>query len=247
MTIRPEPSATIRPEPSAPSPGRRRWVDASAELNRQVRTLVDSDYPTLAGRSENSFRRMVEPLRDQLVARQDAMCPPGPSRVPFVVVVSRRMVPAQSSMRILDRGGKAGFVSADLADVGRFEPIESVQIPQADVYALIDVERGDEYLGWTPDEALPAMSARGRSALTYDEGVALLTQAPHLLEPNRCFMLGASRCGDRRVPALWISGGTGKDGRERRGAPKLGWCWAGNRHTWLGHASCAERIGPPDA
>jgi hypothetical protein len=48
-------------------------------------------------------------------------------------------------------------------------------------------------------------------------------------------MAGLPRtAGDRRVPALWISGG----------APKLGWCWAGNPHTWLGSASCATRLGP---
>jgi hypothetical protein len=35
------------------------------------------------------------------------------------------------------------------------------------------------------------------------------------------------------VTAIWIS----------KGAPKLGWCWAGNPHTWLGSASCAKRIG----
>ena len=44
-----------------------------------------------------------------------------------------------------------------------------------------------------------------------------------------------------RTPALWISNGTGRDGRERKGAPKLGWCWWGNRHTWLGIASCQGR------
>jgi hypothetical protein len=43
---------------------------------------------------------------------------------------------------------------------------------------------------------------------------------------------------DARTPAVWISGGTGRDGVESRGAPKVGWCWAGNRHTWLGFASC---------
>ncbi|HET8601796.1 MAG TPA: DUF5701 family protein, partial [Segeticoccus sp.] len=26
-----------------------------------------------------------------------------------------------------------------------------------------------------------------------------------------------------------------------RNAPKIGWCWAGNRHTWLGFASAAAR------
>ncbi|WP_432524467.1 DUF5701 family protein, partial [Kineococcus esterisolvens] len=72
---------------------------------------------------------------------------------------------------------------------------------------------------------------------------------PHRLDPNNCNMAIASPNrgrggGDARVPALWISGGTGRDGRERRGAPKAGWCWAGNRHTWLGFASTAGRRGP---
>ncbi|MFM6850703.1 MAG: DUF5701 family protein [Terrabacter sp.] len=31
------------------------------------------------------------------------------------------------------------------------------------------------------------------------------------------------------------------DGRARRGAPEVGWCWAVNRHTWLGFASAAGR------
>ncbi|WP_371413026.1 DUF5701 family protein [Thiomonas sp. X19] len=56
---------------------------------------------------------------------------------------------------------------------------------------------------------------------------------PDFLQPNHCFSMLASRCGDKRVPALWLS--------ESR--PKLGWCWAGNPHTWLGSASCANRVG----
>ncbi len=136
--------------------------------------------------------------------------------------------------------GKPGFVSADLADWERFVPIPGLEVPPTP-YRLVGVERGEEYLNWTPDEALPVLAERGRTPLTVAEGVALLSQQPELLEPNKCFMLLGSRCGDRRVPALWISGGTGKDGRERKGAAKLGWCWAGNRHTWLGHASAASR------
>jgi hypothetical protein len=148
---------------------------------------------------------------------------------------------AAAGLSSVTRDGKPGFVSADLADLDRFTPIAGLAIP-ASPYVLEDVERGDEYLNWSPDEALAAIRERGRTPLTVVEGVALLMQRPDLLEPNRCFMLLGSRCGDKRVPALWISGGTGKDGRERKGAAKLGWCWAGNRHTWLGHASARARL-----
>ncbi len=46
---------------------------------------------------------------------------------------------------------------------------------------------------------------------------------------------------DTRTPAIWISGGTGHDGTANKGAPKVGWCWAGNRHTWLSFASVTRR------
>ncbi|GAB2685211.1 DUF5701 family protein [Thalassiella azotivora] len=229
MTVQSAPARSS----SAPSSSSQ---SAGAELDRQLRTLLDLGYPALAGLSAEELTARVEALRPAAFA-----APTRPGAVPFVVVVSRTLVPAEASLPLLDRGGKPGFVSADLADIGRFVPADDADRAPADVYLLVDVERGDDYLDRTPDEAVPAIRDRDRTPLTWDEGVALLTHRPDLLEPGRCFMTPASRCGDRRVPALWISGGTGKDGRERRGAPKLGWCWAGNRHTWLGHASAATR------
>jgi len=44
---------------------------------------------------------------------------------------------------------------------------------------------------------------------------------------------------------LALSNGTGRDGLENRNAPKAGWCWVGNRHTWLGFATAAIRIPLP--
>ena len=157
------------------------------------------------------------------------------------VAVVAGPIDVEAALATVRRAGKPGFVSADLADFERFVPIDGLDLPST-AYRLVDVERGDEYVNWSPDEALAAIRERGRTPLTVAEGVALLMQSPELLEPNKCFMLLGSRCGDRRVPALWISGGTGKDGRERKGAAKLGWCWAGNRHTWLGHASAATLV-----
>ncbi|WP_211374317.1 DUF5701 family protein [Cellulomonas fimi] len=84
-----------------------------------------------------------------------------------------------------------------------------------------------------PESALEAVTARGRTPLTVDEGVALVVVRPDMLRPNRCFSLMASRAGNQRVPAVWIS--------ERR--PKLGWCWDRNPHTWLGAASAGGRTG----
>jgi hypothetical protein len=86
-----------------------------------------------------------------------------------------------------------------------------------------------------PQEALPLIRRRGRTPLTIPEGIGMATQVPQLLAANHCFMLSGSRRGDRRVPALWISGR----------AAKLGWCWDGTPHDWLGVASAASRVAAP--
>jgi len=117
-------------------------------------------------------------------------------------------------------------------DLRRFAPIPAVAIPAHEPYLLVDVDTGTDLLNVTPDDALKILAKRKRSPLTIDEGIALVTQFEESLKKNACFSLLGSRCGDKRVPALWISAAK----------PKLGWCWAGNPHTWLGSASAARRI-----
>lgn len=145
-------------------------------------------------------------------------------------------------------GEKEGFVVVDMTDVDRFAPIEGIVVPPGPLSLVTDVDRGDDLASWSPDEALPELTARGRTPLLLHEGIHWALQAPDVLARNHCYMTVGSRLRkpdgrlDTRTPALWISNGTGRDGRERRGAPKVGWCWAGNRHTWLGFASAAGRL-----
>jgi len=147
---------------------------------------------------------------------------------------------------LLHRAGKSGFVVEDLTDLEQFEPVDGLDVPDAPLYLVKDVDRGDDLRNWSPNEALPAITSRGRTPLTVNEGISWLLLEPTMLEPNHCFMTIGSRKRtpkglDARTPALWISGGTGRDGKDRAGAPKVGWCWAGNRHPWLGFASARGR------
>ena len=164
-----------------------------------------------------------------------------------LLVLSETVVPTSALAPLLRLGDREGFVVEDMTDVDAFAPVEAVDLPSGPAYVVGGVDRGDEMANWSPDEALPNITGAGRTPLTLVEGLHWALQMPEVLERNHCFMTIGSRLRkadgrlDARTPALWISNGTGRDGRERRGAPKVGWCWAGNRHTWLGFASAASR------
>jgi hypothetical protein len=142
---------------------------------------------------------------------------------------------------------REGFVVVDMPDADEFAPT-GLEEPAADVYAVVGPDRGDDLASWSPAEAAPEVERRGRTPLTLAEGLHWVLQTPDALERNRCFMTIGSRLRkpdgsfDPRTPAVWISNGTGRDGSQRRGAAKVGWCWWGNRHTWLGFASAGERV-----
>lgn len=198
----------------------------------QAERLIDDGVHELSGLTAAGLRRAAE---------AEAESGPG------LLVIHPDLAPVSRLAPLLNREGKAGFVVADMTDVDAFTPIPEAALPASRVYRLEGISRGDELLNWTPNEALPKILQEGRTPLTASEGVFLLLQRPDLLERGRCFMTIGSRLRkqsgalDARTPALWISNGTGRDGRENRSAPKLGWCWAGNRHTWLGIASAEAR------
>jgi hypothetical protein len=174
----------------------------------------------------------------------DAAATAGP-REGALLVVHPDLAPASRLTDLVEREGKPGFVVVDMTDVDAFAPIEP--LPDGPVYVIEGLHRGDDLANRSPDEALPAITGQGRTPLTVGEGLHWLLQQPEALERNHCFMTIGSRLRkpdgrlDARAPALWLSNGTGRDGGERKGAPKVGWCWAGNRHTWLGFASAAGR------
>jgi len=175
-----------------------------------------------------------------------------PDGADTVLAVHPTVVPPSRLAPLLRRRGKPGFVVVDMTDLDDFAPIEGVAVPDAPLYLLTGLDRGDDLRSWSPDEALPEIVGRGRTPLTVGEGIGWLLQDPARLEPNHCFMTIGSRLRrgsrlDSRTPALWISSGTGRDGKDAAQAPKVGWCWAGNRHTWLGFATATGRVGRASA
>jgi hypothetical protein len=200
-------------------------------LNEQADRLISLGIHELAGLSSTQICAMV----------------PGTDANDALLVVHPDRLSASVLAPFLKHRGKPGFVVEDMADVDQFIPIDTSFPPTSPLYLVHDIRRGDEMADWSPEEALPTITAAARSPLTLVEGIHWLLQQPAALARNRCFMTIGSRLRkpdgtlDPRTPALWISNGTGRDGGSRRNAPKVGWCWSGNRHTWLGFASAARR------
>ena len=167
-----------------------------------------------------------------------------------LLVIHPDRAPASALAPLIRHRDKAGFIVVDMGDVDEFTPIPEAAPPADSVYVVTGVDRGDHLANWSPDEALPEIVTAGRTPLTLSEGIHWLLQQPAALERNKCFMtIGSRRRNeknklDARTPAIWISNGTGRDGATNRNAPKVGWCWAGNRHTWLGFASASRRRVP---
>ena len=199
-------------------------TEAELEFDRQVDALVTAGLPAHLDLSDACFRAFLEPLRDLLPAEPEG------GGIPFVVVVPDLAV--ADVLAAVHTVGGTGFTTMEPEDVARFRPLPDLEVPTAP-YLLLDVDTGIETLGLNPAEALPQLVARGRSPLTVAEGLAVLVSDPGILKARNAFSLLGSRAGDKRVPALWTSA--------RR--PRLGWCYQGAPHTWLGSASCAGRLG----
>lgn len=190
---------------------------AQDEFDRQLASLTDLGYPVTDGAAP--LRSRVTDFPTSSVDSDD--------HIPFVLVVTGAGYEQTAPMMSLN--GRNGFHVMDDGDVDVYRPI--VDIP-SDVYLLTDIDTGSEFCDVTPEAALETITVRGRTPLTIDEGIALVTLRPDMLRKNKCFSLAASRGKGQRVPAIWIS--------DRR--PKLGWCWDRNPHTWLGTASCGGRL-----
>jgi hypothetical protein len=204
-------------------------ITALPSLSEQVQRLLELDVHRIAGLPADRLRKL-------------------PDHPGWLLVVHPRLAPASALAPLLRVNDKPGFVVTDMADVDEFTPISAVKLPDAPLFLIRDLDRGDAMANWSPDEALPAITDARRTPLTITEGLHWLLQRPDVLARGHCFMTIGSRRRkpggslDARTPAVWISNGTGRDGPANRNAPKVGWCWAGNRHTWLGFASASGRF-----
>ena len=167
------------------------------ELARQIQNLHDLGYPALAGMAAEDFDALLLPLRDR--TRSDDR-PEVDGRIPFVLVVRGSLVPTVEAVVRWSVRGKAGWTDME-AELPGFTPTEDVEVPAEPVYLLLDVDTGRDTLGVCPDDALPKIRAAGRTPLTIDEGVALVTHFPEIFTTHNAFQALGSRAQNKRVPS----------------------------------------------
>ncbi|WP_201295021.1 MULTISPECIES: DUF5701 family protein [unclassified Nocardiopsis] len=180
-------------------------IDAGAEFDRQTNNLIELGYPGMGGLTPERFQTLAAPLRDVAAQAGNTAYEPGTGRIPFVLVVTREVVPIERMMPRTALRGKAkpGFVdpSFEPGSLERFAAIEETGLTDQPVYLLSDIERGEEFCGAVPRDAMDTITARNRTPLTIEEGIAVITRFPEALVKNKCFSLGGSRSGDRRATA----------------------------------------------
>jgi len=231
-------SLAVHETPTEPQRGRKMDAlsHAQALFTRQVDAYVAAGYDERADLTESEFRRLLEPLRavlDRAVAEGLGL-ELSPARLPFVVVVTSRLVPPGDRVAQLRVAGsdKEGTIDPGHRDgLAAYLPIPDLLLPDADAYLLVDVDRGDTLREIAANDAVSALAASGRSPLALDEGLSLAAVHPLALEPDAGFLLAGSR-NRRRVPALWVTAG----------GATLGWGGGATPETWLGVASAAARV-----
>ena len=202
---------------------------AAPGFEAQVRRLVELWPAAGEARSETAIRDRLERLRKPF---ERSVADRGPAGGPFIVP-SDTLRPLLGWVARIDRtDGRPGTVIGP-AEVGAYRTIDSVGIPDGDGYLLVGVDLGDSTRNVPPESALIPIATAGRTPLTIAEGLAIHAQLPGVIARDRGFSLAGSTRGDRRTPALWVS----------KSRPKLGWCYLGAPHTWLGTASCVQRVG----
>lgn len=199
-----------------------------ADLDRQLARLRDAQLVTA-----DAVATQRDRLRTSLARAATTL--PSPTGT-IAVCIAMRTPPITALMQRITVRNAPGGVDMTPCQPGDFQPIDDIRLPADELYLLVDVDTGASQLNVTPEASLASIRARGRTPLTLEEGVMLAFLFPILTDKQRynaIQMPGSRRAGDQRVPSLWVS----------KGAPRLGWCWDRNPHTWLASASAAARIG----
>ena len=121
-------------------------LTALPSLSDQAERLIELEVHRIAGLPADQLRNVAGSAGSLLVVHPD-------------------LAPASALAPLLRVNGKPGFVVSDMSDIDEFAPLSSVKLPDAPLYVIRDLDRGDAMANWSPDEALPAIADAGRTPI----------------------------------------------------------------------------------
>ena len=210
-------------------------TDPVAEFDRQVDVLSHRIRNHMFIYDLSKLQQQTAGLRPK-ISELDAGKDVREGNIPVVIVFRMQVASYGNLLSQLHYKGREGYVEMTPKAPESFVDVDSLAMPEVDIYALWDVDTGGSMLNISPGDSIDMLESKGRTPLTMYEGVQCALAIPEILTDKQQFnaiqMPGSRIGGDQRVPSIWIS----------KGAPRLGWCWFGNIHTWLATASCKSRV-----
>lgn len=158
-------------------------MDILVELfAQQINTIIERKFYVPTGLSESDFvNRHIMPLK-QLLAKNDKDTKIDESRLPILVVVPHTIVPLSYQLE-RTRESINDIQLEHLIKPEWFENAKGVSTPDKP-YLLLDVETGYAMKNTTPKKCVQSFNDQGRFALTVDEGIALISHFPEVLESH---------------------------------------------------------------
>jgi hypothetical protein len=158
-------------------------VDILGELfARQVNTIIERKFHIPAGLSESDFvSRHIMPLK-QLLVENDKDTKIEENHIPILIVVPNTIVPLSYQLERI-RESIRDIQLGHIIKPEWFENAKGVSTPDKP-YLLLDVEAGYVMKNTTPKKCVKIFKDEGRFALNVDEGIALISHFPEVLESH---------------------------------------------------------------
>jgi hypothetical protein len=158
-------------------------VDILVELfYQQLKTIIEKKFHVPTGLSESDFiNRHIMPLK-QLLVENGKHTKSVESRIPILVVVPHTIVPLSYQLERI-RESVDDIQLEHVIKPEWFENAKGVSTPDKP-YFLVDVETGYAMKNITPKKCVQSFRDEGRFALTVDEGIALISHFPEVLESH---------------------------------------------------------------
>jgi hypothetical protein len=158
-------------------------VDILIELfAKQVSTITERKFHISTGLSESDFvNRYIMPL-NQLLVENDKDIKIEESHIPILIVVPDTVVPLSYQLERI-RQNLNDIQLEHIIKPEWFENAKGVSTPDKP-YLILDVETGYTMKNTTPKKCVKTFNDEGRFALTVDEGIALISHFPEVLESH---------------------------------------------------------------